>query len=161
MPSLIFDAQSEDDTRRLGQALAEVLSPGTVVALSGTLGSGKTRLVQAVARSLGVPQESVLSPTFVLLHEYQGTRPIYHFDVYRVRDVDEFEQLGPEEYFDSEGICFIEWAERVEACLPADRIEIHIEITSETDRRFTIRGHGSAAEKTVDALAQRLAADPS
>ena len=88
---LTFTANNEHDTDRLGAALAEVLPPGTVVALIGTLGAGKTRLVQAVAAALGVPPGSVTSPTFVLVNEYTGGRlPIYHFDTYRLKDDDEF-----------------------------------------------------------------------
>src|SRR5207302_9287486 len=119
-------------------ALARVLLPGTVVALIGPLGAGKTRLVQTVATALGVPAGSVTSPTFVLVNEYAGGRmPIYHFDTYRLKDDDEFLNLGPDEYFDSNGITFVEWADRVTRLLPAERLEITLEPTGETQRRFT------------------------
>ena len=111
---LTFHLENEQDTERLGAALAEVLPPGTVVALIGTLGAGKTRLVQAVAAALGVPRGSVTSPTFVLVNEYrQGRLPVYHFDTYRLKDDDEFLDLGPDEYFESDGLTFVEWADRV------------------------------------------------
>ena len=117
-----FIANNEHDTERLGAALAGVLPPGTVVGLIGTLGAGKTRLVQAVAAALGVPAGNVTSPTFVLVNEYRGGRlPIYHFDTYRLKDDDEFLDLGPEEYFDSSGLTFVEWADRVADLLPAKR----------------------------------------
>ncbi len=126
---------------RFGIALAEVLLPGTVVGLLGTLGAGKTRLVQAVAVALGVPREAVTSPTFVLVNEYrQGRLPLFHFDAYRLRDEDEFLELGPDEYFESGGVCFIEWADRVTPLLPDDRIEITLEVTGETTREVTIVG---------------------
>jgi tRNA threonylcarbamoyladenosine biosynthesis protein TsaE len=134
-----FISNNEGDTERLGAALAEVLPGGTVVALVGTLGAGKTRLVQAYAAALGVPRDAATSPTFVLVNEYQGRLPIYHIDAYRLRDEDEFLELGPEEYFDSAGVTFIEWADRVADCLPAERIEIECEATGETSRQFTIR----------------------
>jgi len=103
MPSsrLIFDAAGEGATEALGAALAKVLPPGTTVALLGTLGAGKTRLVQAVAVACGVDPREVVSPTFVLVHEYHGRRPICHIDAYRLRDEDEFAQLGPDEFFES------------------------------------------------------------
>src|SRR5262245_64483264 len=105
---------NEQDTIRLGAALAEVLPAGTTIALTGTLGAGKTRLVQAVATALGVQPGSVTSPTFVLVNEYSGGRlPVYHFDTYRLKDDDEFIELGPEEYFESAGLTFVEWADRV------------------------------------------------
>ena len=96
MSEFTFLADCEKETARLGKLLADVLPAGTVIALIGTLGAGKTRLVQAVAGALGVPREEVTSPTFVLVNEYVGGRlPVYHFDAYRLRDEDEFLELGP------------------------------------------------------------------
>jgi tRNA threonylcarbamoyladenosine biosynthesis protein TsaE len=136
-----FTAQTEADTDRLGAALASVLPPGTVIALIGTLGAGKTRLVQAVAAAVGVARANVTSPTFVLVNEYKtGRLPIYHFDTYRLKDGDEFLNLGPDEYFDSGGLTFIEWANRVEDLLPPDRIQISIDVIGETHRQFLIQG---------------------
>jgi tRNA threonylcarbamoyladenosine biosynthesis protein TsaE len=152
MPTIT--ANNEQDTARIGAALAEVLPPGTTVALIGTLGAGKTRLVQAVAAALGVAPGSVTSPTFVLVNEYTGGRtPIYHFDTYRLKDDDEFLELGPDEYFESSGLVFVEWADRVADLLPAERIEIKIEVVGDTERQFTIQGTSS---KTND-VATRVA----
>ena len=135
-----FISHSLDETDLYGKLLAEAISPGTVVALSGTLGAGKTRLVQAVASAMGVPGEDVTSPTFVLIQEYRGGRmPIFHFDAYRLRDEDEFLQLGPDEYFDSAGVSFVEWAERVAGALPRDHCEICIEHLDATARKFTLK----------------------
>src|SRR4051812_42980683 len=146
-----FTAQTEADTDRLGAALASVLPPGTVIALIGTLGAGKTRLVQAVAAALGVDRANVTSPTFVLVNEYTtGRLPIYHFDTYRLKDDDEFLNLGPDEYFDGRGITFVEWADRVADLRPAERIEITIEVTGESSRHVTIRGTTSAMELLVN-----------
>jgi tRNA threonylcarbamoyladenosine biosynthesis protein TsaE len=150
-----FISNSELDTERLGAALASVLPPGTVVALIGPLGAGKTRLVQAVATALGVPPGHVTSPTFVLVNEYTGGRlPVYHFDTYRLKDDDDFLNLGPEEYFDSGGITFIEWADRVTTLLPPGRLEITIDVTSETERRITL--HGTSPE--LEAIVARIQA---
>lgn len=140
MNTFTFDSQSEADTIRLGHALAEALPPGSVVALNGTLGAGKTRLVQSVAEALGIERGEVVSPTFVLMQEYHGRQWIYHVDAYRIRDDDEFMQLGMEEYFVSGGLVFIEWAERVAASLPPSHVTIAIDVTGEETRRFVITG---------------------
>src|SRR5215469_4858961 len=126
MPSemWIYDAENEAATERLGLNLAQSLPPPAVVALRGTLGAGKTRLVRAIARGLGIDPDLVTSPTFVLVHEYPGETPLYHFDAYRLRGEDEFLQLGPDEYFhpggDMGGITVVEWADRVTGCLPQE-----------------------------------------
>ena len=154
--ALVYWSESEADTEALGQALAAALPDGSVVALNGPLGAGKTRLVQALAEANGVDRRDCVSPTFVLVHEYRGRRPIYHFDVYRLRDDDEFLELGPEEYFDRPGISLIEWAQRVQRCLPHQRLEIAIEPTGPTSRRFQIEAVGPRYAEVVAMLAERL-----
>lgn len=152
-----FTATDERDTDRLGAALANSLPPGTVIALIGTLGAGKTRLVQAVAVAVGVPRSAVTSPTFVLVNEYTGGRvPIYHFDTYRLKDDDEFLNLGPDEYFDSNGLAFVEWADRVAELLPTARLEITIEVTGETSREFHIAATSPRLESILT-ITQSLA----
>src|SRR5947209_2081564 len=111
--SLTIEAESEADTERVGRALAAVVGPGVVVGLVGPLGAGKTRLVRAVAEALGVEPGAIASPTFVLIHEYQGTLPVYHFDAYRLRDPSQFDALGAADYWDAGGVCLVEWADRV------------------------------------------------
>jgi tRNA threonylcarbamoyladenosine biosynthesis protein TsaE len=169
-----FVAHDERDTDRLGAALATVLPKGAVVALVGTLGAGKTRLVQAVAKAAGVDPSEVLSPTFVLVHEYkvqgsrhggqagfgvQGLDAIYHVDAYRIRDDDEFRELGPEEYFESDGWTFIEWADRVSDCLPREYVEIRIDVTGPTKRRFWVAANGQQLNPLVTALKTQLQTD--
>ncbi len=153
MTNFVFDAADESGTAALGAALAEALPPGTTVALCGTLGAGKTRLVQAVAAALGIERRSVVSPTFVLVQEYHGRREIYHVDAYRLRDEDEFLALGPEEFFESDALVFIEWADRVENCLPRDRVEIRIEVTGGDSRRFTVAAIGARYAEAIEQLA--------
>lgn len=152
MERFIYDAVDESGTAALGAALAEVLPDGAVVALCGTLGAGKTRLVQSIAEATGVDRRDVVSPTFVLIHEYHGRRPVYHLDAYRIADDHEFLELGPEEYFEGDGLTLVEWADRVAACLPDDRIEIHIEVTGTDSRRFEIVGLGDRSRRTVRRL---------
>lgn len=154
-----FLAHTEQDTRRLGETIAQILPSPTTVALIGTLGAGKTRLVQAIARGCGIADDVVVSPTFVLCQPYRGSRTIYHMDAYRLKDDDEFLQLGPEEYFESDGLTLIEWADRVIDCLPPDHLRIHIDVAGETSREFRFVATGPDTSLVVEALAARLDAD--
>ena len=153
-----YQAIDETATEKLGVALAESLPRPAVVALCGTLGAGKTRLVRAMAAGLGIDPSLVTSPTFMLVHEYPGDVPLYHFDAYRLRGEEEFQQLGPEEYFagDAGGIAVIEWADRVAECLPSERLDVSIEIIGPTERRFSITAHGDPYEVVVDRLKRSL-----
>ncbi|MEE3368759.1 MAG: tRNA (adenosine(37)-N6)-threonylcarbamoyltransferase complex ATPase subunit type 1 TsaE [Planctomycetota bacterium] len=152
MSRLLFVARDLSDTDRLGSALAEVLPASSVVSLIGTLGAGKTYLVQALASALGVARESVVSPTFVLCQEYQANRKIVHADAYRLRDEDEFLELGPQEWFESEGLTLIEWADRVDNCLPAERLEIRIEVLPDDARQFEMHAIGESMVAALDTL---------
>ena len=156
MYEYVFLSSSPAETDRLGAALAEVLPDGIVVALCGTLGAGKTRLVQAIAVACGIDRGEVVSPTFVLCQEHAGRRTLYHFDVYRLTGDEEFQRLGPQEYFDAGGITLIEWADKVSASLPDERLEISIEVTGETTRRFTFRATGPGLPPVLSALAKQL-----
>jgi tRNA threonylcarbamoyladenosine biosynthesis protein TsaE len=156
MSTFAFRSDSLADTAALGAALAEALPDGSVIALLGTLGAGKTQLVQAVAAASGVNPRDVTSPTFVLINEYRGRRPIYHFDAYRIADDDEFLQLGPEEYFEGRGLTFVEWAERVASCLPSERLEIRITVLADTSRRFDLEGIGRRYADAVTRLGRAL-----
>lgn len=156
MTQFVFAAASEADTDRLGAALAARLPPGTTIALNGTLGAGKTRLVQAIAAACGVERQEVVSPTFVLCQKYEGDRTIYHLDAYRLRDDDEFRELGPEEFFESGGLTIVEWADKVADCLPDERVEIDIEVTGATERRFVVRGTGQRWADVVESLSAGL-----
>jgi tRNA threonylcarbamoyladenosine biosynthesis protein TsaE len=160
MPSetWIYDAGDETATERLGVILARSLPRPAVVALRGTLGAGKTRLARAMASGLGIDPDLVTSPTFVLLHEYPGETPLYHFDAYRLRGEDEFWRLGPDEYFGGEmgGITVVEWADRVAGCLPQERMEITIDVTGATERRFSMVALGEKYEQALSCLKQLI-----
>ena len=145
-------SENEEATETLGRTLARLLVPGTVVALVGSLGAGKTSFVQSFATSLDVPRRMISSPTFVLINEYSGRLPIYHFDSYRLQDPREFLDLGIEEYFEGQGICLIEWADRVREYLPETRVEVHIDILGMTARRFTCSARGSEPEEILEKL---------
>jgi tRNA threonylcarbamoyladenosine biosynthesis protein TsaE len=152
--SLVYDTLNVTGTQTFGQHLGELLRPGTVIALIGPLGAGKTQLVRAIAEGLGIPDSRcVTSPTFVLIQEYFGARlPIYHFDTYRLRHAEEFFELGVSEYFEGDGVCLVEWGDRVERLLPADHLRIVIGVTGETTRRFHLEGTGEKSQALVRQL---------
>jgi tRNA threonylcarbamoyladenosine biosynthesis protein TsaE len=131
------------ETEAFGRRLAELLFPGAVIALIGPLGAGKTHLVRAIAAGLGVARPNqVTSPTFVLIQEYEGRLPIYHFDAYRLNTEAEFADLGVHEYFQGNGVCLVEWADKVPGCLPAEVLTIQIIVTGAESRGFEIEGRG-------------------
>jgi len=150
MPDVTLEVSDLAATDRLGRLLAEHLPDGSVVALIGTLGSGKTKLVQSIAKYTGNAEETIASPTFVLLHEYTaGNRPIYHFDAYRLDSVEEFRRLSPDDYFEGTGLTLIEWADKFPQILPANHLAIRIEPLGETTRRFHLIPHGEEYEAIV------------
>ena len=139
-------------TDRLGRLLAETLPNGSVVALIGTLGAGKTKLVQSIAKYTDC-EDIVSSPTFVLLHEYTtGSRPIYHFDAYRLENEAEFKRLSPDDYFEGQGLTFIEWADKFPAILPDDHLEVRIELLGGEERRVHVMGRGVEYEMVAKSL---------
>jgi tRNA threonylcarbamoyladenosine biosynthesis protein TsaE len=153
---LRIEVASEAETDRLGRALAEVVVPNTVIGLVGPLGAGKTRLVRSLSEALGVDPMSVSSPTFVLIHEYEGRLPVYHLDAYRLGGPEPFETLGVAEYWEAGGICLVEWANLVADVLPVSTWWVAIEPTGPVSRKIDIRAPEIA--RLVDVL-QRGAGD--
>lgn len=145
-PFLAVTSASPEETRILGAALAPMLLPGDVISLSGDLGAGKTVLVQGVAAALGV-HGRVTSPTFTIVHEYQGRYPILHLDVYRLDSFQEVLDLGFEELLDPEAVLLVEWGEAVAPLLPQRYLEIVIrrldDLDALDDRRVLFRAHGT------------------
>ena len=144
-----FHTNSESDTDALGTTLASALEAGLVIGLIGPLGAGKTRLVRATATALGADPTSVSSPTFVLIQEYDSRIPVYHFDTYRLRDVSAFADLGVEEYFGGDGVCFVEWADRVASVLPRDRLQIEIAVVGPSARRLRVTATGQLSQQVL------------
>ncbi|WP_026509455.1 tRNA (adenosine(37)-N6)-threonylcarbamoyltransferase complex ATPase subunit type 1 TsaE [Butyrivibrio sp. LC3010] len=138
----ILETYSAEETFAFGKRIGETAAPGSVYTLIGDLGVGKTVLTQGVAAGLGI-EGPVNSPTFTILQVYdEGRIPFYHFDVYRIGDVSEMDEIGYEDYFYGKGICFIEWANLIEEILPEKYMEIIIEkdLMKGTDyRRITLR----------------------
>ena len=125
---------SPEETWELASELADELGPGTVIALHGDLGAGKTCFIQGYAAALGI-DEPITSPTYTLIGEYEGRLPLHHIDLYRLSGPEEALGLGLEEYFDANGITAIEWAERAEGLLPPDMLHIQIVANDETATR--------------------------
>ena len=124
---MVIETGSPEETFELGKKIGSRAKAGQVYTLTGDLGTGKTVFTQGVAAGLGI-RESVNSPTFTIVQVYEeGRLPFYHFDVYRIGDIEEMEEIGYDDYFFGEGICLIEWAELIEEILPENRISITIQ----------------------------------
>ena len=136
---------SPEDTFALGYEIGQKASPGEIYTLDGDLGTGKTVFTQGLAAGLGI-LEPVSSPTFTIVQVYEeGRLPLYHFDVYRIGDIEEMDEIGYEDYFYGEGVCLIEWAQLIEEILPGNRTSILIEKDLEKGfdyRRITIKKEG-------------------
>lgn len=138
MSAFSFHTYSAEETANLARKLAEKLQPGDVITLNGDLGAGKTTFTKGLARGMGI-KRNVNSPTFTIIKEYAGRLPLFHMDVYRL---DGEEDLGFDEYFDSEGVTVIEWAERIKDRLPEERLAVEIRLCSETERTITFKPNG-------------------
>ena len=138
---MVIETRSPEETFALGKKIGEMARPGEIYTLTGDLGVGKTVFTQGVAAGLGIT-EPVSSPTFTIIQEYDSGRlPFYHFDVYRIGDIEEMDEIGYDDYFFGQGICLIEWANLIEEILPENRREIVIEKDLEKGfdyRRITI-----------------------
>ncbi len=134
-------SNSPEETFYIASEFGKELSPDSVIALRGELGSGKTIFTKGLAEGLGI-NEDITSPTFSLMEAYEGKIPLYHFDLYRIEDINEFTHLKFEDYWEDHGISVIEWPERAEDILPAKRIDIFIEYIDENRRKITIEYTG-------------------
>ncbi|NCB94416.1 MAG: tRNA (adenosine(37)-N6)-threonylcarbamoyltransferase complex ATPase subunit type 1 TsaE [Clostridia bacterium] len=138
-----IETNSAEETFSLGKKLGENAKPGQIYTLVGDLGVGKTVFTQGLASGLGIT-EAISSPTFTIIQEYEeGRLPFYHFDVYRIGDIEEMEEIGYDDYFFGNGVCMIEWANLIEELLPDDVIQVEIEKNLEKGfdyRQITITG---------------------
>ena len=143
---MIIETHDPEETFEVGRKIGMNAKPGQIYTLTGDLGVGKTVFTQGVAAGLGITN----SPTFTIIQEYEdGRLPFYHFDVYRIGDLEEMEEIGYDDYFFGQGICLIEWAELIEEILPEKRIEVTIEKDLEKGfeyRKITIEERGEEAE---------------
>lgn len=129
-----FHTRSKEETEALGFATAKNLPPGAILCLFGDLGAGKTTFVKGIAAGLGIDPAQVNSPTFVILNMYKGEKNLYHFDLYRLGEADEFLSMGFEEYLFAGGICCLEWSERIATLIPENAIQVHFKHIGEDQR---------------------------
>ena len=146
---MVIETHDPEETFEVGRKIGMNAKPGQIYTLTGDLGVGKTVFTQGVAAGLGIT-EPVNSPTFTIIQEYEdGRLPFYHFDVYRIGDLEEMEEIGYDDYFFGQGICLIEWEELIEEILPEKRIEVTIEKDLEKGfeyRKITIEERGEKTE---------------
>lgn len=136
---LTYITKSEQETEAAGQAFSKRLPGGTVVAMYGDLGAGKTAFVRGMARGMGLDCR-VSSPTFTIVNEYLGPRELIHFDMYRLSDADELFEIGWEDYLARGAVCAVEWSEKVQDAFFGDEITVRIEKLGDTERKITIEG---------------------
>jgi len=147
-------SQSREDTLRLGKRIAKKLKGGDIICLFGQLGSGKTVLTKGIASGLGINQRKIISPTFVLIRQYLAKEniPFYHLDLYRMEDPRQIINLGYEEYFYSDGISVIEWADRLKYLLPENYLKIELGFKSDTQRSISLEARGKHFQKLLGEL---------
>lgn len=133
-----FKSSSVKETIEFGRKFAEELKAGDVVCLEGDLGAGKTHFVKGIASGLGIDQEKVNSPTFTLINEYYGEIPIFHFDCYRLKTIQEALEIGIEEYLYGEGVSVIEWPSKIKELIPEYAIQIEIKHEGTSERSILI-----------------------
>lgn len=132
-----------EETEEFGTKLGKILKSGDIICLNGDLGAGKTTLTKSIGLGLDV-KEYITSPTFTLINQYRGRLPVYHFDVYRLENADELYDLGFDEYFYGNGVCIIEWADKIENLLPKERLVLDIKKGKDIDERvINITAYGN------------------
>ncbi|NLM04132.1 MAG: tRNA (adenosine(37)-N6)-threonylcarbamoyltransferase complex ATPase subunit type 1 TsaE [Clostridiales bacterium] len=146
-----IEVKNQRETERLGNKLATLVEPGDIICLIGDLGAGKTTFTKAFALGLDI-KEDVTSPTFTLIQEYEGRIPLYHFDVYRIKNIMEMEDIGYDEYFYGDGVCIIEWAQLIEEILPKDYMGIEIKYMGEEEREICFTATNEYYEKKIEEL---------
>ena len=139
----VFFTNSQQETEKLGEALARKLPDGAVVAMYGDLGAGKTAFVRGMAKGLGLDCR-VSSPTFTIVNEYIGARSLFHFDMYRLGSADELFDIGWEDYLSRGAVCAVEWSENVREAFNGDEVTVSIEKLDEQRRKITIEGEAYA-----------------
>lgn len=156
-PALRIELADPAATRRFGQRLGELAAAGDVITLTGDLGAGKTTLTQAIGEGLAVPADHyITSPTFSLLHEYPGRLPLFHMDFYRLHNEEELLELGLEEYLEGEGLCVIEWPDRLGTLLPTKRLHLELALTGPTSRQALLTPFGDCWRERVATLAREF-----
>lgn len=148
-----FLSKSPSETIKIGRRLAGLMDKGAVVALSGDLGSGKTTFTKGIAEGLGVKAAKyVNSPSFVIMKQYDGKLPLYHFDLYRLKDKAAIETTGYEEYIWGNGVCVIEWADKIADFLPKEHMKVELFFKKERERLIKFVPKGAKYRKVADKI---------
>ncbi len=134
-----YESTSVEQTMEVGRRIARACKPGRVISLRGSLGAGKTVIAKGIAQQLGI-EEAIVSPTFTLVQEYEGTMPMYHMDLYRLEGSEEFELIGGEEMLYSDGLALVEWSEKIQDMLPPDTIYVTVDIAPDQSRIIDVEG---------------------
>jgi len=157
LEQLIITIDTLADTERLGRRIGGIVAAGDVICLNGNLGAGKTTLTQAIARGMHVPIDCyVTSPSYAVLQEYQGSIPLYHMDFYRLNDSEDIIDLGFEEYFYLDGVTVIEWSERAEDILPADRLMATITLNPDETRSVSFFTENEAMARRFERMLSEI-----
>jgi len=157
VPGLQITTSSSAETENLGFDIGLLLKAGAFLALRGDLGGGKTCFARGVVASIA-PESAhlVASPTYAIMNSYPGTTPVYHFDFYRLTGDDDIAELGFEEYFNGDGVCVVEWSERLSDLMLPDALILHFEYLGENLRRITITGSGAESDAVIEQLSKNL-----
>lgn len=149
-------SKSVNATINIGRSIASKLQKGDIICLSGNLGAGKTVLAKGIASGLGVDMRSVTSPTFVLIRQYKGKIPLYHFDLYRLKQEKDMFALGYEEYFYNEGVTVVEWPDRMGYLMPREFLKVEISIKEENQREMKFLPCGKRYKNLLGSIKDRL-----
>ena len=150
-------SKSVKDTINIGKAIAKNLKPSDIICLFGELGSGKTVLTKGIAQGLGIERKRVISPSFVLIREHsQGKLPLYHFDLYRLKEARDILALGYEEYLYGEGVTVIEWADRLKYLIPAEFLKIELFIKENSKRQLKFSTFGKRYKELLERIHENI-----
>lgn len=152
MKELLVVTKTRKETQDLAYRLGEIVGSNTLITLSGDLGAGKTTFTQGLARGLGIDKK-VTSPTFTIMKEYKGRLPLYHIDAYRLENITQ--DLGFDEYIESDGVCVIEWANFIEYVLPEELLNIEFTINDDDSRTLKFKAYGERYEEVIAELCTR------
>lgn len=141
-----FYCTNEQETRAFGLRLGKLLQSGDFICLEGNLGAGKTTLVKAIAESMGFLASDIVSPTFTIMNTYEGLLDLYHFDLYRLRDISELEMIGFYDYYDADGVVLVEWSNLFVQAMPEQKLTISLLVTGE-GRNITLQAQGTRYEQ--------------
>lgn len=148
----VFQSESLGETDRLGTAIGQLLQPGTVIGLNGTLGAGKTRLTQAIGSTLEIERDNIVSPTFTICIPHYGRLTMLHLDAYRLGGPEEVDELGLDEWIAEGAVLVAEWSDRIAGLLPPIDMEIAIELLGQQSRQFTLRARSEAGDQLVESV---------